>query len=165
MWVADIADQFILGLDSLESHGCRVDLGESVMYVRDQQIPLQKPVNPQPTCFRVLTSRDTEIPASSEVIIPGKLDKPAHSTAWGILESPNTTTNLLVGKALVDLQREGVPVRVLNLSDQPKRFKRGSDLATCTPVTSVVSAPKSARNGDLGGHEIKMPDSRSAEPV
>ena len=63
-----------------------------------------------------------------------------------------------MGKALVDLQRDGVPVRVLNLSDQPKRFKRGSDLATCTPVTSVVSAPKGASNGDLGGHKIKVPD-------
>ena len=123
MWVADIADQCILGLDFLESHGCRVDLGESMMHIGDQQIPLQRPVNPQPTCYRVLTSRDIEIPASSEMIIPGKLDKPAHSIAWGILESLNTT-NLLVGKALVDLQREGVPVRVLNLSDKPKRFKR-----------------------------------------
>ena len=119
MWVADITDQCILGLDFLESHGCRVDLGESMMHIGDQQIPLQRPVNPQPTCYRVLTSRDIEIPASSEMIIPGKLDKPAHSIAWGILESLNTT-NLLVGKALVDLQREGVPVRVLNLSDKPK---------------------------------------------
>ena len=32
-------------------------------------------------------------------------------------------------------------------------------MATCTPVTSVVSTPKSACNGDLEGHEIKMPDS------
>ena len=48
MWVADIADQCILGLDFLESHGCRVDLGESMMHIGDQQIPLQRPVNLQP---------------------------------------------------------------------------------------------------------------------
>jgi len=132
-------------------------LCRSVLHIGDQQIPLQKPINPQPTCYRVLTSRDIEIPANSEVIIPGKLDKPANSTAWGILESPNTT-NLLVGKALVDLQREGVPVRVLNISNQPKCFRRGSNLVTCTPVTSVFSAPKSASSGDLG-YEVKLPDS------
>ena len=128
-----------------------------MMHIGDQQIPLQRPVNPQPSCYRVLTSRDIEIPASSEMIIPGKLDKPAHSIAWGILESLNTT-NLLVGKALVDLQREGVPIRVLNLSDKPKRFKKGSDLATCTPVMSVVGAPKGPSD-DLEGHKIKVPDS------
>ena len=77
MWVADIADQCILGLDFLESHGCRVE----------------------------------------------------------------------------------VPVRVLNLSDKPKRFNKGSDLATCTPVMSVVGAPKGASDSDLGGHKIKVPDS------
>ena len=94
------------------------------MHIGDQQIPRQKPINPQPTCYRLLTSRDIKMPASSQMIIPGKLDKPANSTVWGILELPNTT-NLLVGKALVDLQREGVPVRVLNISDQPKRLKKG----------------------------------------
>ena len=108
----------------------------------------------EPTCYRVITSSDITIPASSEVIIPGKLDKPAHSTTWGILES-NTTSNLLVGKALVDLQRQGVPVRVLNLSDQPRRFKKGCNLATCTPLTSVCSATKSASD-DLA-HDIEVP--------
>ena len=48
-----------------------------MMHIGDQQIPLQRPVNPQPMCYRVLTSRDIEIPASSEMIIPGKLD-PLH---------------------------------------------------------------------------------------
>ena len=43
MWVADVADQCILGLDFLESHGCQVDLGECVLQVGSQQVPLQKP--------------------------------------------------------------------------------------------------------------------------
>ena len=64
-----------------------------------------------------------------------------------------------MGKALVDLQRKGVPVRVLNLPDKPKQFKKGSDLATCTPVMSAVGAPKGASDSDLGGHKIKVPDS------
>ena len=50
-----------------------------------------------------------------------------------------------------------MPVRVLNISDQPKRFKKGSALAT--PVTSVVSVPKGASIGDLAGHKIEVPDS------
>ena len=89
------------------------------------------------------------------MIIPGKLANLANSTAWGILESPNTT-NLLVGKALVDLQREAGPVRFLNLSEQ---FKRGLICPHARPVVSVISAPKGGSNGNLGSHKIKEPDS------
>ena len=79
-------------------------------------------------------------------------NRPANSASWGIVES--SRTNLLVGKALVDLQRDGVPVRVLNLSDQPRRFKRSSDLAKCVPVTTVSTTLESTRDGDL----FQMPD-------
>ena len=33
MWVADIADQCILGLDFLEANGCQVDLAENVLHI------------------------------------------------------------------------------------------------------------------------------------
>ena len=101
MWVANITDQCILGLYFLESHGCGVDLGESVMHIGDQQIPLRKLINPHPMCYR----------QSSQPFRPAK------------------TT------------------------------QEGCDLATCTPVTSVVSATKGGSNGDLGAYKIKVPDS------
>ena len=42
MWVADIQDECILGLDFLELHGCMVDLGDNVLHISGEAIPLQK---------------------------------------------------------------------------------------------------------------------------
>ena len=42
MWVADIQDECILGLDFLELHGCMVDLGDNVLHIGGEVIPLQK---------------------------------------------------------------------------------------------------------------------------
>ena len=41
MWVADIQDECILGLDFLELHGCTVDLGDNVLHISGEAIPLQ----------------------------------------------------------------------------------------------------------------------------
>ena len=41
MWVADIQDECILGLDFLELHGCMVDLGDNVLHISGEAIPLQ----------------------------------------------------------------------------------------------------------------------------
>ena len=42
MWIADIQDECILGLDFLELHGCMVDLGDSVLHISGEEVPLQK---------------------------------------------------------------------------------------------------------------------------
>ena len=42
MWIADIQDECILGLDFLELHGCMVDLRDSVLHISGEEVPLQK---------------------------------------------------------------------------------------------------------------------------
>ncbi len=137
VWVADITDQCILGLDFLEANRCQVDLVERVLHVGGQQIPLYKPCTGSPAkCYRVIASGEVTVPAGTEMIVPGQLvGEPLHS-AWGIVES--SRTELLVGKTLVNLSHTEVPVRVLNVSEYPRHYKRGADLAACSPVTSVA---------------------------
>ena len=104
MWVADIVDQCILGLDFLQSNGCQVDLGTCILYVGVQQIPLHKASHSYPSCYRVITSGEVTIPAATEVIVPGiVVNKPPLSSAatWGVVEP--THPSLLVGKTLVNL--------------------------------------------------------------
>ena len=42
MWVADIQDECILGLDFLELHGCMVNFGDNVLHISGKEIPVQK---------------------------------------------------------------------------------------------------------------------------
>ncbi len=42
-WVADIADECLLGMDFLVPQACQVDLKDGVLYIGDEEIPLAKP--------------------------------------------------------------------------------------------------------------------------
>ncbi len=43
VWVADITDECILGLDYLGKHKCRVDLEDDVLFISGQEFPLLRP--------------------------------------------------------------------------------------------------------------------------
>ncbi|GBM48171.1 hypothetical protein AVEN_138302-1 [Araneus ventricosus] len=48
---------------------------------------------------------------------------------------------VLVAATLVDLEREAIPVRVLNLNNKPKILDKGTVIATCEPVVDIVARP------------------------
>ncbi|GBM32083.1 Transposon Ty3-I Gag-Pol polyprotein [Araneus ventricosus] len=49
---------------------------------------------------------------------------------------------VLVAATLVDLKREAIPVRVLNLDHKPKTIHKGAVIATCEPVVDTVARPQ-----------------------
>ena len=60
---------------------------------------------------------------------------------WGLLEPGAATSRaadgVLIGRTLVNLEREDVPLRLMNISDHPHRIKKGTELAVCEPVCGV----------------------------
>lgn len=66
MWVAEITDECILGLDFLEKHGCQVDLRENVLVVGEEEVPLNKPVRGLTmVCCRVVAKESVTVPPPS----------------------------------------------------------------------------------------------------
>ncbi|GBN28176.1 hypothetical protein AVEN_116405-1 [Araneus ventricosus] len=49
---------------------------------------------------------------------------------------------VLVAATLVDLKKEAIPVRVLNLDHKPKTIDKGAVIATCEPVVDIVARPQ-----------------------
>ncbi|GBN99011.1 Retrovirus-related Pol polyprotein from transposon 297 [Araneus ventricosus] len=49
---------------------------------------------------------------------------------------------VLVAATLVDLKREAIPVRVLNLDNKPKTVDKGAIIATCEPVVDIIARPQ-----------------------
>ena len=144
MWVAEITDECIWGLDFLEHHGCQVDLKEGVLLIGEEEVPLQQPQkDAEPSTCRVIAQNSVNLPPRSETIVPASLMNFSGDARWGVL-SPDRVApaidGLLIGKTLVDLQQERVPVRVLNLSDQPRKLKSGSGLAICELVECVLTS-------------------------
>ena len=143
MLVADIKDDCILGFDFLKKHGCLVDFKEDMLTIHNQQVPLQRPKQTTTTCCRVTLGDNVDIPPMSETVACGKLlDRPINMM-WGVVEPDSISPTkfldgLLVGRTLVNLSAEEVPVHLLNLTDQPKRIKQGTNVAVCNSVESVL---------------------------
>ena len=64
---------------------------------------------------------------------------------------------LLVGRCLVDLSNNTVPVRVLNPSSQEYRVAKGMDLSSCEQVASVLSVQE--------GEDHRAPSNLNTETV
>ena len=147
MWVAEIADECILCLDFLQQHNCQVDLKEGVLHIGNEEVPLQQPRATEPICCRCYTTTSVTISPVSKMIVPASVEGEwRKNSKWAVLqpEGAEMTLNqqgVLIGKTLVDLQRGDIPVRMMNLSQQPQHIQRGTRLATCEPVLSVVQKP------------------------
>ncbi len=90
-------------------------------------------------CTRVIADRTVTIEARGEMLLPGKLQRRDRNIEFGIVEPESRFTKnheVMVAKALVDIQQELVPVRVLNLRDEPIIVHQGTVMATCEPDES-----------------------------
>lgn len=140
--VADISDKFILGLDSLMAHGCTVDAGAESLRIGAEEVPLHKPSARQlARCYRLTAVEDTLISPYSETLVAARIMDDPLGEPWGTV-GPSFTAKLppdvMVGKTLVDAQQDYVPVRVINLSGQPRTICQGTEVAGCEPVESVI---------------------------
>lgn len=151
VWLADVTDPCILGLDFLMAHDCHVDIAGGALQIGQQEIPLvlDRQSNNQPSCRRVVVAETVEIPPRCESVVYGSLRNGGDVVdVWGSvgpLQQRNThaSQGILVGRTLVDLRSpEGLPVRVLNLSDKVRYLKKGTEVADFEPVAYAVSMEK-----------------------
>ncbi len=75
------------------------------------------------------------------MIVPTQMKGLHRSEKWGLLELTKrnhlTSGRLLVGRTLVDLQKQLVPMRVLNTDVWRKKLKKGAVVAHCQELESV----------------------------
>ena len=139
VWVAKVCDPCLIGLDVLTAGGCKIDLGRGVMQLGGEELPL----GGVSTDERVeLEAPDSVvIPPGAEAVVPARWR--AHPTwqgSCGLAELPagQSTPGLVVGRTLVNTDGPVVPVRVINVSTEPRTIRRGTKVADCTPVIEVA---------------------------
>ena len=70
------------------------------------------------------------LPPKSETLVPAQIEGDwMQDSRWAVLQPEQAVFSqmgVIVGKTLVDLQGEQVPVRLLNLSDKPRKIKKGN---------------------------------------
>ena len=159
LWVADIHDDCILGLDFLQSHDRLVNLKEGALTIAGEEIPLKKqPAAIEATCCKVVLAEHVQLPPRSETVVPVKLEGAKANYQWGLLERSTTSASIdgvLVGRTLVNIQEQYVPLRVVNLSHQQRMISKGAEMAHCENVKSV-HIPEANVHERLAGDVRKM---------
>jgi len=84
LWVADIRDECILGLDFLQTHNCQVNLKDGSLIIGEEEIPLRKSqATVEPTCYKVVLKEGVCIPPLAEAVIPVRLEGAGDDGAGG----------------------------------------------------------------------------------
>ncbi|GBN59646.1 Retrovirus-related Pol polyprotein from transposon 297, partial [Araneus ventricosus] len=143
IYVADITDPCILGLDFLQKFNFMVDLEKNEIRTGGEEIPLFSARAEDSKLCSVLAKEKTIIPARSECLIQG-VPEASGKFRYAVTDFPSQVSQkgVLVAATLVDLKKEAIPVRVLNLDHKPKTIDKGAVIATCEPVVDIVARPQ-----------------------
>ena len=104
--------------------GCVIDYPKQILWIDDTEVPIQV-VGEEPRCFRVVLDKTVRIAPFTEMVIPAKIEGSCDSSRWGITGPPGLAGrngDLMVGRTLVDLSKDYVPVRIANLSRGRKKL-------------------------------------------
>ncbi|XP_033739317.1 uncharacterized protein LOC117326704 [Pecten maximus] len=153
--VAKISTEGILGLDFLKSRNGLIDLKRGSLVLDD--VPVDTKYEGTLGCFRVVASEKITIPGKSEMVIAGELRSPSgeHMNSESLLiegaDSFLKNDKALVARSLVCYETT-VPVRLMNLQEDPQTVYPGTNIARASPVTSVIETTSSsscAPSGEL----------------
>ena len=136
VWIGDVTEDVILGLDFMTLHRCQLDLEHSSICVGGEYVSLLYNGKRDAKCYRVVVSTAVIIPPRTEVIVKGSVRGTKSVKGYCTIEPcKHNVPDVLVGKVLANLDNCCVPVRVLNIADKPRKIKRGVCLARCETVS------------------------------
>ena len=173
--VTDVLTELILGIDWLRRNQCVWDFGSSsfVMKGRQSQLSCKRP---KQTVRRIILEDDVVIPGqhTANVSILVTRSSLSHEDRdWGLTRKIKDA-DLVIANTIYDRDQVRSCCQVWNISDLPKRLKKGSEIGWAEPIEiieteqSEVSDKRSRRNdetvhdGPLDLRQIKtiqVPDS------
>ena len=132
VFVAEITDEFILGLDVLRAYDAFVDLGRHLLRLGQEEVTLWEP-DAQPKSIRITLASEEVIPARCERVVMARLEAPLR--AVNVLVEPNLETSggVYIARTLVRAQVR-VPVRMMNVTDRDKVLSEGTTIGCGEPV-------------------------------
>ncbi|GFT73552.1 retrovirus-related Pol polyprotein from transposon 412 [Trichonephila clavipes] len=140
VYVADIADPFILGLDFLKEHGFTLDFNKNELRSIHEEVTIFKIKHRTESIRQVTANESITIPPRTEIIVPGYIGNDVSFNSGLIGSAENKANGLLIVSTLVDLSRKTIPVRICNVIEKSRVFQKGEVLATCSPVTCVYKS-------------------------
>lgn len=149
--VADVPSQeILLGFDFLKKYGV-VDFGEKICRIMGKVLPLVVPEDAE-VPQAVVVQSDTLIPPRSEAIILGVVENGFCEHSEGLLEpatSLSTYCDVLVARVVCRVENGAVPVRVINVTEEPLSLKKGMRVGTLfTDIDVETACPELKGEGE-----------------
>ncbi|GFX80707.1 retrovirus-related Pol polyprotein from transposon 412 [Trichonephila clavipes] len=109
VYVADIADPFILGLDFLKEHGFTLDFNKKELRSIHEEVTIFKIEHRTESIRQVTANENITIPPRTEIIVPGYIGNDVSFNSGLIGSAENKANGLLIASTLVDLSRKTIP--------------------------------------------------------
>ncbi|GFY26821.1 retrovirus-related Pol polyprotein from transposon 297 [Trichonephila clavipes] len=106
VYVADIADPFILGLDFLKEHGFTLDFNKNELRSIHEEVTIFKIEHRSESIRQVTANENITIPPRTEIIVPGYIGNDVSFNSGLIGSAENKANGLLIASTLVDLSRK-----------------------------------------------------------
>ena len=157
MVVAEIEAPIVIGIDFLRKHQCTLSMKTESLTVGDTT-HLCRSVKDMPQVFRIIVAETVVIPAMSEMIVPGKTSVVSHITQ-GVVEGLDRSLcndNVAVGHVVLNPARDILPLRLMNLSNEPQTLHKGTRVAECHPVVHVSDVNSDAQSSLGTAQELPL---------
>ncbi|GFT63340.1 retrovirus-related Pol polyprotein from transposon 412 [Trichonephila clavipes] len=109
VYVADIADPFILGLDFLKEHGFTLDFNKKELRSIHEEVTIFKIEHRTESIRQVTANENITIPPRTEIMVPGYIGNDVSFNSGLIGSAENKANGLLIASTLVDFSRKTIP--------------------------------------------------------
>ncbi|GFT80069.1 retrovirus-related Pol polyprotein from transposon 412 [Trichonephila clavipes] len=161
VYVADIADPFIFGLDFLKEHGFTLDFNKNELRSIHEEVIIFKIEHRTESIRQVTANENITIPPRTEIIVPGYIGNDVSFNSGLIGSAENKANGLLIASTLVDLSRKTIPVRICNVTEKPRVFQKGEVLQPSSLLLS--NSPQQLTPDLLENAELSPEQKSSAE--
>ncbi|KAJ8912767.1 hypothetical protein NQ315_016724 [Exocentrus adspersus] len=158
VFVADITDDVLLGLNVMAEQNFILDLPQRVLKTNNEEIILNFPKIRALPIRTVKASEDVEIPPQSEVVLEAICDDITEEDETVIVEPKSENLlhhkGILTGRTLTVRKNNQMFVRMMNLKDYPQQISKGEPIAYRSAVhESTGKTPASI----VFGAELRLP--------
>ena len=135
--VAVIKAEGILGMDFLLQTQGVLNFQRCSLHIQGEEIPCSTQRG-EPFVARIKVACTTSIPPGHEAIIPGEIvDKSENMVGTAVVEplengGEMASKGVIIGRTLVDAEKEVIPVRVFNSGELPCDVQAGTTVGTIT---------------------------------
>ncbi|UYV63913.1 K02A2.6-like [Cordylochernes scorpioides] len=136
--VADIEDEFILGMDIIREHGFTFDPTQGILRLGDESFVLSTE-GEKCEGVRLFACENGCVSGNCEGVIMTVAEAPLGSGVGLIEPTCDARQNLLVARAIVKTADKKVPVRLANVFPSGISIRKGDFLAVCSPISRIAT--------------------------